>query len=222
MSGSALGRFLPLLLIVITLLGTFYPAIDLAAGEKERGTLETLLTAPVPSHQIVIGKFATVAVVGVLAAALNLTSMYVTFQTGIFQFASQANLDFSLPFTSLLIVFAVLIPLAVLFGSAFLGIAVRSRSFKEAQNALTPLYMLALVPSLLPLFPGIELTPALALVPVAGVALFFREVMSGSVLALPAFLAMASTVIYAASGAPLRGAGLRKRGRAVWCGGRRR
>ena len=197
-SGSALGRFLPLLLIVITLLGTFYPAIDLAAGEKERGTLETLLTAPVPSHQIVVGKFATVAVVGVLAAALNLTSMYVTFQTGLFQFASEQNLNFSLPFSSLLIVFAVLIPLAVLFGSAFLGIAVRSRSFKEAQNALTPLYMLALVPSLLPLFPGIELTPALAIVPVAGVALFFRELMAGSILALPAFLAMASTVVYAA------------------------
>ncbi len=196
-SGSALGRFLPLLLIVITLLGTFYPAIDLAAGEKERGTLETLLTAPVPSHQIVTGKFATVAVVGVMAAALNLTSMYVTFQTGLFRFAAESNLNFSLPFTSLLLVFAVLIPLAILFGSVFLGIAVRSRSFKEAQNALTPVYMVALVPSLLPLFPGIDLSPMLAVVPVAGVALFFREVMSGSVETVPALLAMFSTVGYA-------------------------
>jgi len=195
--GNALGRFLPMLLIVITLLGTFYPAIDLAAGEKERGTLETLLTAPVPSHQIVMGKFLTVAIVGVLAAALNLASMYLTFQTGIFQLTRGTDFEFTLPFSSVLAIFALLIPLAVLFGSVFLGIAVTSRSFKEAQNALTPVYMLALVPALLPVFPGIESTPLLAMVPIAGVALFFRDLMGGDAALVPALLAIVSTVAYA-------------------------
>ncbi len=195
--GSALGRFLPMLLIIITLLGTFYPAIDLAAGEKERGTLETLLTAPVPSDQIVMGKFLTVACVGVLAAALNLASMYLTFQTGLFRFAAAADVEFSLPFTTVLAIFALLVPLAVLFGSTFLGIAVNSRSFKEAQNALTPVYMLALVPALLPIFPGIELTRMLAVVPVAGVALFFRALMIGEAEPVTAALAMVSTLAYA-------------------------
>ena len=194
---SALGRFLPMLLIIITLLGTFYPAIDLAAGEKERGTLETLLTAPVPSDQIVMGKFLTVATVGVLAAALNLGSMYLTFQTGLFRFAAATDVEFSLPFKTVLAIFSLLVPLAVLFGSTFLGIAVNSRSFKEAQNALTPVYMLALVPALLPIFPGIELTEALAVVPVAGVSLFFRALMIGEADAVTASLAMLSTVAYA-------------------------
>src|SRR5687768_3098419 len=85
MGGYTLGRILPLLLVVITLLGAFYPAIDLAAGEKERGTLETLLTAPVPASAVVTGKFVTVALIAVIAAALNLASMLLTFQTGMLQ-----------------------------------------------------------------------------------------------------------------------------------------
>ncbi len=197
LGGYALGRFLPMLLVVITLLGAFYPAIDLAAGEKERGTLETLLTAPVPPGQIVTGKFATVATIGVVAAGLNLASMLLTFQTGLFQFGSALEIEFSLPLRTVLLIFATLVPLAVLFGALFLGIAVRSRSFKEAQNALTPVYMLVLVPALLPLFPGIGFTPLLALMPVAGVALFFRELMVGSAELLPGVLALGSTLVYA-------------------------
>jgi hypothetical protein len=71
---------------MMTLLGAFYPAIDLAAGEKERGTLETLLTAPVPAHEIVAGKFAAVTLIGMAAAAANLVSMLLTFQSGLFRF----------------------------------------------------------------------------------------------------------------------------------------
>ena len=195
--GYTLGRILPLLLVVITLLGAFYPAIDLAAGEKERGTLETLLTAPVPPGAIVAGKFVTVALIGIVAAALNLGSMLLTFQTGILQVASRIGLDVSLPWTSVVIIFLTLIPLAVLFGALFLGLAVRSSSFKEAQNALTPVYMLVLIPAMLPLFPGIDFTPLMALVPVAGVSFFFRDLMGGDARLVTGFLVLASTAVYA-------------------------
>ncbi len=195
--GYALGRFLPMLLIVITLLGTFYPAIDLAAGEKERGTLETLMTAPVPSRDVVIGKFMTVATVGVVAAGLNLMSMFLTFQTGLFQFGTALDLEFTLPLGRVLVIFLTLIPLAVLFGSLFLGVAVRARSFKEAQNALTPIYMLALMPAILPLFPGIEFNATLAMAPIAGVALFFRELMVGQASWLLGSVAIVMTALYA-------------------------
>lgn len=195
--GYALGRFLPMLLIIITLLGAFYPAIDLAAGEKERGTLETLLTAPVPPGQIVAGKFLTVTIVGLTAAALNLGSMLLTFQTGLLRFGGAFEIEFSLPFAAIALIFATLVPLAILFGALFLGIALRSRSFKEAQNALTPIYLFVLVPALLPLFPGIEFTVALALVPVAGVALLFRELMSGAFPWTEGALALGSTVLWA-------------------------
>ncbi|HEX9935702.1 MAG TPA: ABC transporter permease subunit, partial [Longimicrobium sp.] len=121
----ALARFLPVLLILMTLLGAFYPAIDLAAGEKERGTLETLLTAPVPAGEIVAGKFAAVALIGMAAAAANLLSMLLTFQSGVFKFAKAANVQFSLPWSTALLVLVGLVPLAVLFSALFLGIAVR-------------------------------------------------------------------------------------------------
>ncbi|MBI4541181.1 MAG: CPBP family intramembrane metalloprotease, partial [Gemmatimonadetes bacterium] len=198
LGGYTLGRFLPMLLIVITILGAFYPAVDLAAGEKERGTLETLLTAPVPAGRIVAGKFITVACVGLVAAALNLGSMLLTFQAGLFRFQAAARIEFSLPASSILVILAVLVPVAVLFGSLFLGIAVRSHSFKEAQNALTPVYILAIVPAMLPAMPGIEFTPALAVMPVAGVALLFRELMAGSAEPLASLLALVSTCAYAA------------------------
>ena len=197
LGGYTLGRFLPLLLITMTLLGTFYPAIDMAAGEKERGTLETLLTAPVPPRQIVVGKFLAVALIGVVAAALNLVSMLLTFQTGLFQFGGALDIEFALPWPSVLVIFATLIPLAVLFGALFLGIALRSRSFKEAQTALTPVYLLVMMPALLPVFPGIDFTVALAAVPVAGLGLFFRELMVGSPALAPSVVAVATTGLWA-------------------------
>ena len=195
--GYTLGRILPLLLVVITLLGAFYPAIDLAAGEKERGTLETLLTAPVPPGAVVAGKFVTVALIGIVAAALNLGSMLLTFQTGVLQVASQLGLDVSLPWTSVAVIFLTLIPLAVLFGALFLGLAVGASSFKEAQNALTPVYMVVLIPAMLPIFPGIEFTPLMAIVPVAGVSFFFRDLMGGDARLVTGLLVLVSTALYA-------------------------
>lgn len=195
--GYTMGRILPLLLVIITLLGAFYPAIDLAAGEKERGTLEALLTTPAPAGAIVAGKFVTVALIGVVAAALNLASMLLTFQTGILQVSEVVGLEVSLPVWSVGVIFLALIPLASLFGSLFLGISVRASSFKEAQNALTPVYMLVLVPAMLPIFPGIEFGPLLAITPVAGVSFLFRDLMAGDASWLLGALVLASTTTYA-------------------------
>lgn len=193
----ALGQFLPMILVLMTILGAFYPAIDLAAGEKERGTLETLLTAPVPAREIVAGKFAAVASIGLAAAALNLGSMLLTFQSGIFKLSRGVEMNFSLPLSSVLLVLAGLVPLAVLFAAVFLGMAVRAHSFKEAQNALTPVYIGSFIPIILASMPGVEFTPLMALVPVGGVAFLFRGLISGDVELLPSLLALGSTVAYA-------------------------
>lgn len=196
--GYTLGRFLPLILVLMTLLGTFYPAIDMAAGEKERGTLETLLTAPVPAAEIVAGKFAAVALIGMAAAVANLLSMLLTFQSGIFRMGAGVDLQFTLPPGAVLLVFIALIPLAVLFSATFLGLALRAQSFKEAQNALTPAQLAATLPLLLVTLPGIDFTPALALVPVVGVAMFFRELMTGDAPLLASALAILAAFGYAA------------------------
>jgi sodium transport system permease protein len=196
--GYALGRFLPGILVLMTLLGAFYPAIDMAAGEKERGTLETLLTAPVPPREIVTGKFLAVAMLGMTAAVVNLLSMLLTFQSGVFRFGKAANLQFSLPWGSALLVLIGLVPLAVLFAALFLGIAVRSQSFKEAQNALTPVQLAVIIPVMLVGLPGIEASPLIAALPVAGVAILFRDLMSGTARLGPALIAFGASMAYAA------------------------
>ena len=197
MGGYALGRFLPMLLILMTLLGAFYPAIDLSAGEKERGTLETLLTTPVPPREVVAGKFLTVALVGISAAVLNLFSMLLTFRYAAVQFAEAADMQVSLPWSTVLTVVLFLIPLAVFFSAVFLGMALRAQSFKEAQNTLTPVQLASILPMTLPMVPGIPLTYPLALVPIGGVALLFRELMTGGAPPGPAVAALVATIFYA-------------------------
>lgn len=198
LGGYALGRFLPMILILMTLLGAFYPAIDLSAGEKERATLETLLTTPVPAREIVAGKFITVTVIALCAAILNLASMLLTFQFAAFQFGGAIDIQFSLPASTILLVVLFLVPLAVLFAAIFLGMALRTQSFKEAQNTLTPVQLASMIPMMLPLIPGIPFSYAVAVVPIGGVALLFRELMSGSAPMGPSLLALGTTIMYAA------------------------
>ncbi|CAN5334689.1 ABC transporter permease [soil metagenome] len=197
LGGYTLGRFLPMILIMMTVLGAFYPAIDLAAGEKERGTLEPLLTVPVRAGEIVAGKFAAVTVIALAAATLNLVSILLTFQVGVAQMSGMVDLRFDLPLRAMVLIFLVLALLAVLFASLFLGIAVRSRSFREAQNSLTPVYTVAILPALLVMMPGVEFSLGIALVPIAGVAMLFRALATGEAPLLPVVAAIAATLCYA-------------------------
>jgi len=124
--------------------------------------------------------------------------MILTFQTGLLQLSAATSLKVSISPGAVAVIFLTLVPLAVLFGALFLGVAVRSASFKEAQNALTPIYMLVIVPAMLPLFPGIDFGPLMALTPIAGVSFLFRDLMAGDAVAWKAFLVVGSTAAYAA------------------------
>ncbi len=200
------ARFLPLLLVIITLLGTFYPALDLGAGEKERGTLESLLTVPVPRSQLIAGKFATVALVGMIAASANLTSMLLTLGAGLFGLPGGMKMHLSVGAIALM--FLTLLPLAVLFAGVFLGLSMRAQSLKEAQSALTPAYMLILIPAMLPAMPGIHLTMATALVPVGGMVLLFAELLGGTAPLGAALVAVIATALYATAGLVFAARGL--------------
>lgn len=190
LGGYALGRFLPMFLILMTMLGAFYPAIDLAAGEKERGTLETLLTTPTPSAELVAGKFLTVTAISLTSAILNLVSMMVTVRFAIFQFGDL--LDLTLPVATVFLVMLFLVPMAVFFSALFLGLSFRAESFKEAQNALTPVQLGIVIPIMLPIIPGIPFNYAVAAIPVVGVAMLFRELMAGTAALGPGIVAVAS------------------------------
>jgi len=179
MGAYIFGGALALILTMIAFMGAFYPAIDLTAGEKERGTLETLLVSPASRMDIVLGKFLTVITISALTGFMNLVSMGATVWFGIHQFAQGMTLDFSISPWTLVLIFLLLLPLAVLFSSVSMAIASFTRSFKEGQNLLTPVQMLAMTLGFVVVIPGIEMTPAIAIIPVSNVVLLIKEILLG-------------------------------------------
>lgn len=191
--GSVWARILPFLLVMMALTGAFYPAIDLCAGEKERGTMETLLISPASRGEIVLGKFLTVFLASVATALLNLASMGVMMtmvarQMGVGAMAGggasgerAAELADLQPPSLAAIgwMLVLLVPLSIFFSSLCLALAVMARSMKEGQYYLTPLYMFALPLIFLTLMPGVELNAFFCLVPITGVALLLKDLLLG-------------------------------------------
>lgn len=175
--GFLAGRIIPLVLMVMVMLGAFYPAIDLTAGEKERGTMQTLLTAPAQPLEIVLGKFGTVFTVAMVSAMVNLLSMALAIGWMLRSMPAGTDFVFKIDFATVLIVLIQLIPIAVFFSAVMLAIAVFAQSFKEAQNYLTPVYMLVIVPAGIAMLPAISLEPVTAWIPGLNIMLLMRELM---------------------------------------------
>jgi sodium transport system permease protein len=183
-SASVWSKLFPALLVIMALTGAFYPAIDLGAGEKERGTMETLLISPAKRIELVLGKFATIMLFSVATAVLNLASMGITGQ----QMASVlgdgvSSQVVSLEFPgarSLLWLVVLLIPLAALFSALCLALATFARSTKEGQYYLTPLLMVVMGLTMFCLSPAIEMTPIYSVTPVVNVALLLKGLLLNS------------------------------------------
>jgi sodium transport system permease protein len=208
--GNAFGGFIPYLLILLSFTGVIYPAIDLMAGEKERGTLETLLCSPAGRLEIVLGKFLLVLTVSLTTVACSLISMAVTVLAGGLavmgaggvarEIAAGAAGTSSLPMIDplgLAGVVVLVVPLAVLFAAAALAISLYARTQKEAQTYLAPLVAVVLLPAVAGVLPGVELNATLALVPVLNVALACKELVSGEWPWGQLALIFGSTCVYA-------------------------
>jgi sodium transport system permease protein len=197
MGGFVAGMILPYMVIMLALVGAMYPAIDLTAGEKERGTLETLLIAPVGRMEMVVGKFFTVMTASLATACLAVTSMSITLSSGFSMFPESGAIRFAPGLTSVLGVLLLMVPLAMLFSALLLTVALFARSYREAQSYISPLMILVIVPAMVSYMPGIEPDWQLALIPVVNVALMLKATMTNNIewsLILFTFL---STLIYA-------------------------
>lgn len=168
-----LVRIFPFVLVMWSLAGALYPAVDVCAGEKERGTMETLLISPASREEIVWGKFLTIWVFSAVTALLNLVSMGLTtlhfsrvFDPGSFRLSV-------LGWGVLL-----LLPLSAFFSALCLAVGVYARSSKEGQYYLMPLFLLTMPLIFLTLAPGVELNPFYSMIPVTGVALLLQKLMA--------------------------------------------
>ena len=169
---SLIVRFFPLMLVMWSLSGALYPAIDLCAGEKERGTMETLLITPAGREEIVLGKFLTIWVFSSGTALLNLLSMGIT--TALFSgHLPQGGISSAALFWCVVLS----LPQAAFFSALGLAIGAYARSSKEGQYYLMPLFVVTMPLICLTLVPGVELNPFYSMVPVTGVALLMQKLM---------------------------------------------
>ena len=178
--GSILGQILPLILVLMTITGAIYPAIDLTAGERERGTLETLMVCPVPVIQLIVGKFLVITTIAIMGAVLNLGSISATVYFGGFQAALAGSEDVSFPFAVFPIILLALIPFAIFFSAVLIAVCSYAHTFKEAQNYITPIILAALVPGGIAALPTSKLAGAMLVTPVANMVLLTRELLLGA------------------------------------------
>ncbi|MCS7304779.1 MAG: ABC transporter permease subunit [Thermoguttaceae bacterium] len=170
------AKILPVMLLLWALTGAFYPAIDLCAGEKERGTLETLLCSPVDREDIVVGKLLTVMLFSMMTALLNVGAIGLT---GWLLLAQLPGVG-APPIWSAVWLLMALVPMSALFGALCLALSALARSSKEAQYYLMPLLVISMPLAIWPMAPGVELSLGTSLIPVSGVVLVLRAAMEGN------------------------------------------
>lgn len=182
MIGKLAGGFLPYIFIAFGFIGCMYPAIDLFTGEKERGTIETLLTTPVPRWQLLFGKMGVVVLSGLTAASAALLGLFLSIEVmDVVENEEILKIIHSILSPSFLfMLYGLLIPLTVFFAGVMIPIAVHAKTFKEAQSIITPLNIVMVLPAMVGFFPGIELNAITAMIPVVNVVLATKELIAGT------------------------------------------
>lgn len=173
--GISFAALVPLILILMTITGAVYPAIDLTAGERERGTMEMLIAAPVARLPLLLAKYVAVLIVATLTGTLNLVSLLLTTSaTGLGHLVWGAQ---GIDPWSVVLLFALQMLFAAFFSAVLLTITSFARSFKEAQAYLIPIMMLSMSPGMVSLMPGVQLTGWLYVVPLLNVVLLSRDLL---------------------------------------------
>jgi len=199
MGGFMLSMFLPYMIVILAMVGAMYPAIDLTAGEKERGTLETILVTPVSRLDISTGKFLTVLTASMITILLSTASMSLCASLGLARMGELGSeqVSFAIKPLSIILLLLLMLPLAALFSSALLSVALFAKSYKEAQSYVSPLMFVVILPAMVSFIPGIELNWGLAFVPIVNISLASREVLLGTFRWNFIGLIFLSTFIYA-------------------------
>ena len=204
--GNLVGGLIPYLFILLCYTGAMYSAMDLTAGEKERGTMETILCSPVARTDLVLGKFLMVLTASLTAALISMISMGLTFVVGGIMMgvprmttAAKAGPLPMLDPAGLLLVLAMVLPVAVLFSAVLLAVSLFAKSIKEASSYVSPMIIVIIIPAMMGLMPGVELNARLALVPILNIALVSKELVSGVFHWQYLALIFGSTCVYAAA-----------------------
>jgi ABC-type Na+ efflux pump permease subunit len=192
MGAMILGLIAPLYFVIMIAVGCLYPAVDTTAGEHERGTWETTLTLAASRFSIVTAKYLYVTTAGFIAGALNLTAMTLSMGSVLAPLFGQGDEDigFRVPWSSMPWVMTGALLLAGSVAAAMMIVAVFARTFREGQAMTTPIMLFATLPVVFLGREGLELTPAMAMIPVVNVAMLAREALVGTLRIGPALITL--------------------------------
>ena len=180
--GKFVGGFLPYFFIIFGFMGAMYPALDLGAGEKERGTLETILSSPATRLDVVLGKFLVVMLAAITTAFIALGGMYLGIQTfpDIEPWVLEV-VNVILSAKTVILMMSLIIPISAFFSALLLGLSIYAKSFKEAQSIVGPLNIAIIFPALIGTLPGIELNAVTSLIPILNVSLASKDIIAGTI-----------------------------------------
>ena len=179
--GKLAGGWLPYIFIIFGFMGAMYPALDLGSGEKERGTLETILSSPASRLDIVVGKFLVIMSTAFLTAFLALGGLIIGIQQ-ISEIPPQVLTVVNEMFTfkTIAMIMTLVLPVSAFFSALLLGLSIYARSFKEAQSIVAPLNIVIIFPAVVGTLPGIELNTVTAMIPILNVSLASKDIIAGT------------------------------------------
>ncbi len=192
LSESVLAQMLPIVVVFMILLGAFHPAIDITAGERERGTLETILSSPVNRFDLMAGKIIAVATLASVTGLLNMISLALTTLEG--EHLAGHGVSFAIPWSRAAATMIVVVPAAFFFASLMVAVGAMARTHKEAQTLLTPVYVLSFSPMLVATLGNWKLAGPAALIPPVNVTLLARDLILGKATPGIALVVVASTL----------------------------
>lgn len=206
---AAWAKTIPLIIMIWCLTGAFYPAVDLCAGEKERGTFETLLSSPAKRAEIALGKLFTVMTFSASTALLNLislgfTSMFVITRMAAASPNAALPIEGPPPLSCLIWIVLAIFPAAALFSAVSLAAAAFARSSKEGQYYLVPLIMISMPLMMLPMLPAAKLDLGTSLIPITGLMLLLRGLIESDLASVAQFIGPVMVVTLAASWLAIR------------------
>ena len=176
------GGFLPYIFIIFGFMGSIYPALDLGAGEKERGTLETILSSPASRFDIVMGKFLVVVLFSIATAFLAMLGVLIM----VYQFLPTIETNITQTVMHMLgprrifIIMSMVLPVSAFFAAVALAISIFARSFKEAQSMMAPLNIIIILPAMIGMLPGFKLSAVTAAIPILNLSLATKAILGGS------------------------------------------
>ena len=180
-TGSFLAVLLPYLIIVLIFAGAMHTAVDITAGEKERGTIATLLVSQISRLEIVLGKCFAIMLISFTGMVLGLLGLALAFLLGASVAGGIEGVNFGISINAIFLLFLVLFPLVGLASAVLVMVGIFARNIREASSYITPIYMLTVFLGVISISQGMELSSKMFLVPVLNSSFVFREILMGKI-----------------------------------------